>query len=109
MKKGYETLSLTGRIVRLEPLSESHHAGLCEVGLDEDLWKVIPYRVTTPAEMAAYITKAQAESALAFATIKETHPENVGSTRPAEHQTDNRRVEIGSTFVGKAWQRTAVP
>lgn len=46
---------LQGRAIRLEPLSESHHAGLCEIGLDEDLWALIPYRVATRQEMLAYI------------------------------------------------------
>ena len=107
-----EPITLTGRAVRLEPLSESHHEGLCEIGLDEDLWKVIPYRVTTPAEMAEYIAKARAAeeagSVLAFATIEIASGKPVGSTRFMNIDVANRHVEIGSTFVGKAWQRTVV-
>jgi RimJ/RimL family protein N-acetyltransferase len=107
-----EPITLTGRTVRLEPLRESHHAGLCEIGLDEDLWKIIPYRVTTPQEMAEYITKAgaaeQTGSVLAFATIDIASGKPVGSTRFMNIDASNRRVEIGSTFIGKAWQRTVV-
>lgn len=36
---------LEGMNVRLEPLSESHLDGLTEVGLDDDLWRLIPTRV----------------------------------------------------------------
>jgi N-acetyltransferase len=107
-----EPITLTGSTVRLEPLRESHHEGLCEVGLDADLWKVIPYRVTTPAEMADYIGKARAAeeagSVLAFATIEIASGRPVGSTRFMNIDVGNRRVEIGSTFIGKAWQRTVV-
>jgi N-acetyltransferase len=107
-----EPITLAGRAVRLEPLRESHHDGLCEIGLDEDLWKVIPYRVTTPSEMAEYIGKAraaeQAGSVLAFATIEIASGKPVGSTRFMNIDVGNRRVEIGSTFIGKAWQRTVV-
>jgi RimJ/RimL family protein N-acetyltransferase len=107
-----EPITLTGRAVRLEPLSESHHEGLCEIGLDEDLWKVIPFRVTTPAQMAEYIGNARAaeqgETVLAFATIEIASGKPVGSTRFLNIDASNRRAEIGSTFVGKAWQRTAV-
>jgi RimJ/RimL family protein N-acetyltransferase len=103
-----EPVTLTGRAVRLEPLSESHHAGLCEVGLDEDLWKVIPYRVSTPEEMTDYIGKAQMGPVLAFATIEIASGKPVGSTRFMNIDVVNRHVEIGSTFVGKAWQRTVV-
>lgn len=107
-----EPITLAGKTVRLEPLRESHHAGLCEVGLDEDIWRVIPYRVTTAAEMTDYIDKAraaeQAGTVLAFATIEIASGKPVGSTRFMNIDVGNRRVEIGSTFVGKAWQRTVV-
>lgn len=107
-----EPIILTGRTVRLEPLRESHLEGLCEIGLDEDLWRVIPYRVTTPNQMAEYIARAraaeEAESVLAFATIEIASGKPVGSTRFMNIDVSNRRVEIGSTFIGKAWQRTAV-
>jgi RimJ/RimL family protein N-acetyltransferase len=107
-----EPFILTGRTVRLEPLREAHHEGLCEIGLDEDLWKVIPYRVTTPEQMAEYIGKAraaeQAGSVLAFATIEIATGKPVGSTRFLNIDVGNRRAEIGSTFVGNAWQRTVV-
>jgi N-acetyltransferase len=33
-----QPVTLEGRHVRLEPLSLDHHADLCEVGLDEELW-----------------------------------------------------------------------
>ena len=107
-----EPITLKGRAVRLEPLSESHLEGLCEIGLDEDLWNVIPYRVTTPEQMAEYIAKAraaeQAGSVLAFATIEIASGKPVGSTRFMNIDVVNRHVEIGSTFVGKAWHRTVV-
>ena len=68
-------VTLQGQHVRLEPLAQSHHSALCEIGLDPDLWALIPYRVNTPQEMAAYIQSAldaqAAGSALPFSTV---HP-----------------------------------
>jgi RimJ/RimL family protein N-acetyltransferase len=62
--------------------------------------------------MAEYIGKAraaeQAGSVLAFATIDIASGKPVGSTRFMNIDMGNRHVEIGSTFVGKAWQRTVV-
>lgn len=52
------SVTLEGRHVRLELLQESHHAALCAVGLDPDLWQWIPIRITTPEEMSAYIQRA---------------------------------------------------
>jgi RimJ/RimL family protein N-acetyltransferase len=103
---------LEGRHVRLEPLGESHQAGLCAVGLDPELWELIPYRVTTPEEMSAYIERGledqAAGRALPFATIDRASGQTVGSTRFMNLQPAHRGLEIGATWIGHPWQRTAV-
>ncbi len=90
----------------------SHHAGLCSIGLDEDLWRWIPFPVRTPEDMQQYIREAleaQAKgTALPFATILKASGQPVGSTRYLNVDLGNRRVEIGATWIGRAWQRTAV-
>lgn len=104
-------VTLEGRHVRLEPLSLEHHAGLCAVGLDEELWRWIPQPVGTPDEMREYIAialKAQEQgSALPFATIDRARGKVIGSTRFGNIDRTNRHVEIGWTWLGVAWQRTA--
>ena len=98
--------------MRLEPLARAHHAALCEIGLDPELWTLIPYRVTTPEEMAAYIQsalEAQATgSALPFATVLAGSGQVIGSTRYMNIDPAHRRLEIGATWIAKPWQRTAV-
>ena len=107
-----QPVTLEGRHVRLEPLSLSHHADLCEVGLDEDLWRWIPTAVRTPEHMRAYIDlalRAQAEgAALPFATVDLKSGRAIGSTRFAAIERAHRRLEIGWTWIGRHWQRTAV-
>jgi N-acetyltransferase len=108
-----EPVTLEGNSVRLEPLEESrHYAGLCEVGLDPDLWRLVPYRVTTPDEMRAYIRQALAAqaagAALPFAKIERSSGRIVGSGRYMNIDTQNRRVEIGATWIAAPWQRTAI-
>jgi N-acetyltransferase len=107
-----EPVTLTGRHVRLEPLSLDHHAALCQVGLDEELWRWIPAPVRTPDEMRAYIQAAQREqaagTALPFATIDQSSGRAIGSTRYGNIDRANRRVEIGWTWVAVPWQHTAV-
>jgi N-acetyltransferase len=104
-------VTLEGHHVRLEPLSRNHHAGLCEVGLDEELWRWIPQPVRTPDEMREYIALAlqsQGEgSALPFATFDRASGKIIGSTRYGNIDRVNRRVEIGWTWLGLNWQRTA--
>ncbi len=107
-----EPVTLEGRHVRLEPLSEKHHAGLCEVGLDQDLWRLIPSRITTPEEMTKSIAGMLADQVkgltLPFATMERASGRVIGSTRYMNIDVANRRVEIGGTWIAKPWQRTAI-
>src|SRR5258708_22738004 len=103
---------LTGRHVRLVPLTLEHAAGLAEVGLDADLWTWIPTPVRTPEEMSAYVQTALkgegAGYALPFALTEKSTGRTVGSTRYGNIDRDHHRVEIGWTWVARQWQRTAI-
>ena len=107
-----QPVTLEGRTVRLEPLAHTHHAALCAIGLDPALWELIPYRVTTPGGMAAYIQTAldaqKAGTALPFATVHVASGQVIGSTRYMNIDVPNRRVEIGATWIAAPWRRTAV-
>lgn len=107
-----EAVTLEGQYVRLEPLSMDHHAGLCEVALDEELWRWIPVPVRTPDEMRQYIEQFSKQrdegSSLPFATIYVPENRVVGSTRYLNIDRAHHRLEIGSTFVAKDWQRSMV-
>lgn len=103
---------LEGTRVRLEPLTLEHHAALCEVGLDPELWQWIPYRATTAEEMLAYIQSAlkdqAAGTAQPFATVERATGRVIGSTRYMNIDVTNQRREIGATWIAKPWQRTAI-
>ncbi len=103
-------VTLEGRFVRLAPLSMAHHAGLSEVGLDQELWQWIPEPVATAEEMRAYIEEALAAqaagTALPFATVERSSGRVIGSTRFGNIDRRNRRVEIGWTWLARPWQRT---
>ena len=105
-------VTLEGRHVRLEPLAKAHLAALCAIGLDPELWELIPYRVATPEDMAAYIQTVldlqAAGSALPFATVHAPTGQVIGSTRYLNIDRANRRVEIGATWIAAPWRRTAV-
>jgi RimJ/RimL family protein N-acetyltransferase len=106
-----EPVTLEGRYIRLEPLSLAHHAALCAVGLDDNIWRWNPrFPVRTPDDMRRYIESALQQEAhgesLPFATIERASERAVGSTRFAEIDVDNRRVEIGYTWIAPPWQRT---
>jgi N-acetyltransferase len=103
---------LEGVHVRLLPLSMEHHAALCAIGLDDDIWRWMPYIMRTPEDMKNYIQAALANrekrTEFPFATTERVTGKIVGSTRFMNIDMNHRRVEIGSTWIGKPWQRSAV-
>jgi RimJ/RimL family protein N-acetyltransferase len=107
-----QQVTLPGRHIRLEPLTLNHLDGLCEIGLDPELWRWIPTPVHSRGDMLDYIRLAlqwQSDgTALPFATMEQSTGRVVGSTRYMNIDKPNRHVEIGSTWIGRPWQRTAV-
>lgn len=101
-----------GRLVRLEPLSRDHHAALCTVGLDPEIWRWTSGHVETEDGMRDYIEKALARqaqgTALPFATVERRSGTTVGTTRFQEFEPRHRRVEIGWTWIARPWQRTGI-
>jgi RimJ/RimL family protein N-acetyltransferase len=105
-------VTLAGRHVRLEPLAEGHLDGLWAVADDPELWRFTVDAVRSRADLGRWFEQAErarlAGTALPFATVLASDGTVVGSTRFLNASPPDGRVEIGSTFVGAAWQRTAV-
>lgn len=106
-------LILTGKYVRLEPLSENHIPNLCRVGLDERIWRYMRYgMVLTEEQMHAWVfnilEKAAKGNEIPFAVIHLESGRAVGATRFLTIQPDQRNLEIGGTWYGVDYQRTAV-
>lgn len=102
--------TLAGRHVRLEPLELSHAEELLDVALDPELWRFTAKRIDSPEAMRSYLERAMAERdagvSLPFITREATSGRAIGSTRFLNISRDDRRVEIGWTWIGKRWQRT---
>jgi len=105
---------LQGTHVRLEPLRPAHLEALCAVGLDPEVMRLMPHPVSTRDQMADYVNAAisarAAGTAIPFATVHRSASGQtvVGSTRFMSIDPANRHLEIGSTWIGIPWQRTAV-
>ena len=78
----------------------------------EDIFRWIPYAMKTREDFQRLIDKALCEQqrgeSVVFATVERSSGRTVGSTRFMNIDRANRRVEIGSTWIAPAWQRTAV-
>lgn len=108
-----EPVVLEGSRVRLEPLSlERHFDGLVAIGLDPDLWRWTLASVATRDDLRGYLEQALREQregrSLPFTTIDAATGAVAGCTRFGTMEPGHRRVEIGWTFVGKAFQRSHV-
>jgi RimJ/RimL family protein N-acetyltransferase len=106
-------VTLTGRVVRLEPLSQAHAPDLTIVGQDDSIWAYIPYPpVHSEADMRAWVDDMLARQArgtdLPFAVVHLASGRAIGATRYMDIQPANRGLEIGGTWYGRAFQRTAV-
>lgn len=108
-----EPVTLTGKHIRLEPLREVHTDDLTAVGLEPSLWRYIPQRAIESAEQMAGWVQNQVVKNISgvehvFAVIHLESGKAIGSTRYMDIRPENRGLEIGGTWYGLAFQRTAV-
>lgn len=108
-----EKIVLEGAHVRLEPLAAAQHtAGLIAAVNDGELWKNPVTFVPSPDQIDAFCEAAEAafrqQRELAFATIDKVSGTIAGSTRFRCIERAHRRLEIGSTFLGRSRQRTHI-
>lgn len=103
---------LEGNLVRLDPMTIEHVPALCAVGLEPFLWELIPTKVTDEDSMSTYVRSALRDQekgiSLPFVTVERESGTIVGSTRFGNIDVNNRRAEIGWTWIAPNWQRTAV-
>ncbi len=108
-----QPITLVGSVVRLEPLSEAHVPGLCEVGLDERIWRYMLYgNIQNEQDMLAWVRemlRRRAQGAdLPFAVIHLESGRVVGATRFMEMRPAHRNLEIGGTWFGLDYQGSQV-
>ena len=106
-------VTLEGRSVRLEPLTEAHVPGLTVVGRDDSIWKLMVYgRIRTEGDMRKWVRmlldRQAAGTDLPFAVIHLASGRVTGATRYMEIRPAHRGLEIGGTWYGLEFQRTQV-
>ena len=107
-----QPIVIEGQHVRLEPLSLDHLDRLAQIGLNQAIWRWAPEPIVNREDMQTYIETAllwqRDGTALPFATVENKSGKPIGSTRFAQIDTDNRRAEIGWTWLNPEWHRTAI-
>ena len=108
-----QRITLTGKHVRLEPLDEKHIAGLAEIGRGHDFWKFMLYgEMKTEADFRYFVDdlleREKRGTDLPFTVIHLATGRVAGSTRYLNIDRPNRGLEVGGTWYGPEFQRTAV-
>ena len=103
---------LTGRGIRLEPLTQSHLPQLAEIAFEPDLFRWFTLTIGSVSDLTTWVDAALAAqtagTAIPFATVLLDGNRLVGSTRFMNFSVHDGRYEIGSTWVTKSMQRSAV-
>ena len=105
-----EPVVLEGDRVRLEPLRADHLDDLARVAFDPPLWRWTIMGPQDEAGLRRWLETALANAAAGierpFATVDRATGRAIGSSRFLSIVPEHRRLEIGWTWVGTAWQRT---
>ena len=101
-----------GRYITLEPLAERHARDIFDVMQDEDVCRYLAWPPPKALDETLVLIR-QAEGlmsrreSIVFAQIWKATGRAIGSTRLLDVRPADRQVEIGSTFLGRDYWRTA--
>jgi N-acetyltransferase len=103
-------ITLSGSIVRLEPLLAAHAPQLAAIGLAPELWRLQPKAITSLDDMEVYVASALEDQrrglSLCFVLVSQRTGVVIGTTRFMDIALAHKRVEIGATWITSAHQRT---
>ncbi|HKG54484.1 MAG TPA: GNAT family protein [Anaerolineales bacterium] len=104
---------LTGKHVRLEPMTEAHALGLAEIGAGQTFWDFMLYgNINTVDDMRNWVkdilARAEKGTDLPFVAIHLASGRVAGATRYLNIMPRDRGLEIGGTWYGTEFQRTPV-
>jgi N-acetyltransferase len=106
-------ITLTGNHVRLEPMTVAHAPALAEIGIGQLFWDFMVYgQINTVDDMRNWVldilARAEKGTDLPFVAIHLASGHVTGATRYLNIMPNDRGLEIGGTWYGSEFQRTAV-
>ena len=104
---------LNGEYVRLVPMTEEHITALAEIGVGLDFWDFMVYgRMDTEQDMRDWVrdilSRSEKGTDLPFVAIHLESGRVAGATRYLNIMPNDRGLEVGGTWYGLDFQRTAV-
>jgi len=106
-------ITLEGQYARLEPLDAKHAEALFAIGQEEKIWRyLLRPKLESVADAQGFVEEAHRVAAtgsqLPFAIIDQKSNRVAGSTRYLDIRPNDRAIEIGWTWLGREFQRTAI-
>ncbi|MBK5511325.1 GNAT family N-acetyltransferase [Pseudomonas sp. TH15] len=104
--------TLQGQRILLRPLQYTDAEALVRAAADGELWNLTVTIVPSSTTVDSYLKKAldgrDAGSVLPFVIVLKDTGKVIGSTRFWKVDRLNRKLEIGSSWIGASWQKTFV-
>jgi len=106
-------MTLTGKLIRLEPMTEDDVPGLARIGLDSRIWQYMIYgQKNTEDDLRAWVREILRRQArgtdLPFTVVSQDSGQPIGTTRFMEILPQHRGLEIGGTWYGVDYQGSGV-
>jgi len=106
-------VTLQGKHVRLEPMTEAHIPALAEIGVGHAFWDFMVYgQMNSVDDMRGWVmdilTRAEKGTDLPFVAIHLASGRVAGATRYLNIMPKDRGLEVGGTWYGSEFQRTPV-
>ena len=103
-------MTLAGHHVILRSPRSDDLEGLCDAANDGEIWKNPFAVIPSISEMSIYLQKLikQDNNVLPFIIVEKKSSRIIGMTRFLHIDNENRRVEIGHTWIAKSFRGTAV-
>jgi len=104
---------LEGKHVRLEPMTEAHVSELAAIGVGQDFWDYMVYgQMEDEEDMLGWVrdllARAEKGTDLPFAVVHLPSGRIAGATRYLNIMPIDKGLEVGGTWYGPEYQRTAV-
>jgi N-acetyltransferase len=113
MTEWIQPVTLVGKLVRLEPMTEAHIPALTEIGVGQSFWDFMLYgNITSMEDMRNWVldilSRARMGTDLPFVVIHLASGRAAGATRYLNIVPKDRGLEVGGTWYGPEFQRTGV-
>jgi RimJ/RimL family protein N-acetyltransferase len=113
MTEWIQPVTLVGKLVRLEPMTEAHIPALAQLGVGQSFWDFMLYgNMTSTENMKSWVldilSRARMGTDLPFVVIHLASGRVAGATRYLNIVPKDRGLEVGGTWYGPEFQRTGV-